>query len=88
MENRSRKTELGGPDYILVNGSWFAVSRVGLVLDDFVECYNDEGEKISKKDLKEINRLRHAPRDLVKSYLFDKIKPFVLPFYRKGILLC
>ena len=68
----------------LVNGGWLAVSRVGLVLDDFVECYNEEGKHISEEDLREIDRLRHAPRDLAESYLFEQIKPFVLPFYRKG----
>ena len=55
-----------------------------LALDDFIEQYFQESKDITIQDISEIANIRSNPDYLVKSYLFEKIEPFLLPFYTRN----
>ncbi|MBU0957717.1 MAG: hypothetical protein KKF56_02805 [Nanoarchaeota archaeon] len=64
----------------LIKGSTLFLSKVSYVLDDFIE---DKDGTLSNQDHKELNRLRLNPQELTTSYIFNRIEPYILPFYKK-----
>lgn len=67
----------------LVLGKKLRISRLDYVLDDFLEDYKWCRRRVSARDRIEINRIRENPLELESSYLFKKIRPYVLPFYER-----
>ena len=62
----------------LVRGNKLRLSRIGFVLEDFLE---EEFNCLSYGELQEIGRLWFDKRRFVNSRLFDKIEPYILGFY-------
>jgi len=60
------------------------IYALSLALDDFVEQYEEESRTLTDNDYLEIQRLKQNPSLLNQSYLFQKIEPFLLPFYQKN----
>ncbi|MEK6859751.1 MAG: hypothetical protein AABX54_02955 [Nanoarchaeota archaeon] len=67
----------------LVRGSHISHYCLKFALTDFLEQYKEEQRKLTQRDYKETERIRQNPYLLTKSYLFNKIEPFLLPFYER-----
>ena len=59
------------------------VSRIGFVLDDYLEAKKEEGKTILREDFDELDLIRKGERDLERSYLFEEIEPYVLAFIER-----
>jgi len=59
------------------------IYAVSFTLNDFIEQYEEESQKLTDIDYEEIAKIKQNPFLLTKSYLFKKIEPFLLPFYEK-----
>ena len=57
----------------LIGQYYIRRSYIDLLLDDFVDCKKDV---LTKKDFKEVGRLRKNYDLIRSSYLYDKIRPF------------
>jgi len=64
----------------LIRNRRLLLTRVSLILDDFLE---EKSDFLSKEDKREIEKIRNNYSSLFSSYLFKKIEPFVLPFYSR-----
>lgn len=60
------------------------IYAVSLVLDDFVEQYEQESRTLTIRDYQEIERIKQNPFLLTGSYLFKRIEPFIIPFYERN----
>jgi len=54
---------------------------IPLALTDFFQQYMEENQKFTRGDYIELRKIRTNPAELINSYLFQKIEPFLLPFY-------
>jgi hypothetical protein len=69
----------------LVKDSYLHISQIDYALNDFIEQSIEELVSLSEQDYREIKKIQTDPYYIVKSYLFDKIEPFLLPFYKRTI---
>ncbi len=64
-------------------GRWnIHISNIEYLLDDFSECHAND---LSAEDSKELTKLRQDYSLIRHSYLYDRIRPFALPFRHRLI---
>jgi hypothetical protein len=73
----------------LVKDSLLHINLIAKALDDFLDSTNDDPsiEELDELDILEIEEIKKNPRYLTKSYLLERIEPFLLPFYEKQRIL-
>lgn len=52
---------------------------------DFCREEPQEVKKLKQKDYRELRRIVEGPERILESYLFERLLPFVLPFYSKNM---
>ncbi len=70
----------------LVGRSRLSVFAVDSVVDDFYETSLSNGGQFSNDELDELKRIKDCPSFLVRSEMFDRIRPYALPFFEKESL--
>ena len=69
----------------LIKNSFLHINLVSDALDDFLDSTNDDPsiEELDELDILEIEEIRKNSSLLPNSYLFQRLEPFLLPFYEK-----
>ncbi len=69
----------------LIKSSFLNLSQLKYALDDFLEFVKEENSIIlTEHAILEIEKIRRNPNYLKKSYMFELIEPFLLPFYERN----
>lgn len=64
----------------LVFNSKLKVSKTNYVIQDFIEDKHEKGRFFNFDELKELRNIVLNGNDLTNSFMYEEIKPYVLPF--------